>query len=236
MKIEVHSLLHNEADILPYFMRHYSQFADVIFYESDSTDGSAELARKLGAKVVPLKTDNELNEIIFLQMKNNCWKNSKADWVIIVDTDEFVYSPDLVRILENTPCTIMYPKEWRMYSFEFPTTEGQIYEQVMYGIPGVQYMNKMNVFRPSEIKEMNYTAGCHQAQPEGNVKICLDTTIKTLHFHDIGLEYRLKRNAYFASRLSEINKKNAWGYHVLLSDEKIIAEFEKAFSDCIKVL
>src|SRR5574343_401098 len=98
IKIEVHSLLHQGAQLIPYFIRHYQQFADIIFYESDSTDGSPDIAKRLGAKVLPLPTGNEVNELVFLQMKNNCWKDSKADWVIIVDTDEFIYHPNIVEI------------------------------------------------------------------------------------------------------------------------------------------
>lgn len=234
--IEVHSLLHNEATILPYFMRHYSQFADVIFYESDSTDGSPQIAKRLGAKVIPLPTNNEVNDSVFTGMKNNCWKNSKADWVIVCDTDEFVYHPKLLSILKKTPYTIFYPKEWRMYSFDFPTTKKQIYEEVRFGVPGKFGFNKMNLFKPKEIKEMNYTAGCHTSNPQGNVRLCPDTDIVTLHFHSVGIEYLIKRSAYLGSRLSEENKQNGWGYHFNLHKNIIIAEFERDMKNIVKVL
>lgn len=236
MKIEVHALLHNEAPMIPYFIRHYQRFADIYFYESNSTDGSVELAESLGAHVIPFPTGNELNEIRFLEMKNNCWKGSDADWVIIGDTDELVYHPNLINILQSTKYTIFYPKEWRMYSEHFPTTPGQIYDEVQYGTPGLPGYNKMNLFRPSEIKEMNYAVGCHSAQPEGNVKICTDSEIVTLHFHNMGIDYRLKRNAYFASRLSELNKQRGWGSHVQLSENKVKEEIEKEMGNLVKVI
>lgn len=221
---------------MPYFMLHYSQFADVIFYESDSTDGSPEIAEILGAKVIPLNTENVVNELVFLEMKNHCWKKSKADWVIIVDTDEFVYHPDLVHILKTTKYNSFYPKEWRMFARQFPTTNGQIYEEVNMGIPGQPGYNKMNIFRPDQIKEMNYEAGCHTCHPEGNVKLAPETDIVTLHFHDLGIDYRLKRNAYLASRISEVNKARGWGSHVLWSEEKIRAYYDDAFKKAVRVL
>jgi len=237
MKIEVHSLLHNEAAMLPYFMLHYSQFADkVYFYESDSTDNSKEIAEILGATIIPLKTGNFVDELVFLEMKNNCWKGSDADWVIIVDTDEFVYHPNIKYYLKDTPYTAFYPKEWRMFAKEFPKTKGQIYEEVNMGIPGKQGYNKLNLFRPSEITEMNYEAGCHTCHPTGNVKICYDTDIITMHFHDMGIENRLKRNAYLASRISEVNKARGWGSHVLWSREKVIAYYEEALKEAIRVV
>jgi hypothetical protein len=235
-KIEVHSLLHNEAHMIPYFVLHYSQFADIFFYESDSTDGSREIAEALGAKVISLPTENVVNELVFLQMKNNCWKDSKADWVIIGDTDEFVYHPNLVDILEKTKYNMFYPKEWRMIAREFPTTEGQIYDEVKYGFPGDPGYNKMNIFRPNEIKEMNYEAGCHSCHPEGNIKLCPDTDIVTLHFHDVGIEYRLKRNVYLASRISQVNKDRGWGVHVTWTEEKIRADFEANMKKAVRVI
>lgn len=233
--IEVHSLLHNEAPILPYFIRHYQQFADIYFYESDSTDGSPDIAKKLGAKVIPLETGNQVNETVFLYMKNNCWKKSKADWVIIADTDEFVYHPDLVNILANTPYTIFYPKEWRMVARKFPKTKGQIYDEVVYGFPGSPGYNKMNIFRPSEIKEMNYNAGCHSCNPVGNIKLAPETDIITLHFHDLGIEERLAKNRYIAGRVSDENKSHGWGIHVFWDEQTIRNNFEKAFAGAIKL-
>jgi glycosyltransferase involved in cell wall biosynthesis len=236
IKIEVHSLLHQEAQLIPYFIRHYQQFADIIFYESDSTDGSPDIAKRLGAKVLPLNTGNEVNELSFLQMKNNCWKDSKADWVIICDTDEFIYHPNLVEILQTTEYNAFYPKEWRMYSRYFPTTAGQIYDEVRYGIPGQLGYNKLNIFRPSEIKEMNYDAGCHSCHPIGNIKLAPETNIVMLHFHNLGIDWRIAKNKYIASRVSEENKKRGWGTHVFLDEKKVREDIETAMKQIVKVL
>lgn len=236
MKIEVHSLLCNEARLIPYFMRHYKQFADVYFYESNSHDGSRKIAQRLGAKVIDFPTGNEIDENMFLDMKNNCWKDSKADWVIVGDTDEFVYHPQLVKGLEHTNYTIFHPKEWRMYSKTFPTTGKQIYEEVVYGRPGAPNMNKMNLFRPSEIKEMNYGVGCHTAKPEGNVQLCPDTKIITLHMHHLSKEYRIEKNKQLAERLSDINKKNGWGFHVLLPESIVNSRFDREMEKLVRVL
>ena len=236
MTIEVHCLLHNEAPILPYFIRHYQRFADIYFYESDSTDSSPDIARKLSCHVIPLKTGNEVNEPVFTAMKNNCWKGSSADWVIVCDTDEFVYHPDLPGVLRKTSATIFLPPEYRMFSEIFPTTPGQIYDEVKNGVPGFPGHNKMILFRPSEIKEMNYAPGCHSASPAGNVLICTLTDIKTLHFHDLSLEYRLSRNAYLASRLSAENIQRGWGSHTLWTREKVTQDFYNDLRACKNII
>jgi len=236
MKIEVHSLLCNEAPLIPYFMRHYGQFADVYFYESNSHDGSRKIAQRLGAHIIDFPTGNEIDENMFCEMKNNCWKGSKADWVVVGDCDEFIYHPQLVKGLQHTKYTIFHPKEWRMYSDSFPTTNGQIYEEVNMGVLGDKNMNKMNLFRPNEIKEMNYTAGCHGASPEGNVLLCPDTSIVTLHMHHLGLKYRIEKNKQLAERLSDVNKRNGWGYHVQMKEREVQKKWDQQVTKLVRVL
>lgn len=237
MKIEVHSLLHNEILMLPYFFRHYSQFADIIFYESNSTDGSPEFAELLGCKVIKIKENNNLiDERIFTDMKNNCWKDSKADWVIICDTDEFVYHPDFIKILETTKYNMFQPQEFLMYSREFPTTNGQIYDEIKHGRPGIASFGKNILFKPKDVIEMNYSHGCHYCQPIGNIKTAPETDIKTLHYHFTGIEYRLKKYKYLANRLSAINKEMGWGQHATWAEEKIRNDFEEAMKHLVKVV
>jgi len=219
MKIEVYALAHQEEMIMPYFMRHYTQFADVILMEGHSTDKTVEIAESWGAKIMKIDTGNQINDKIFTDLKNNCWKGSKADWVIVCDVDEFVYHPNLVEYLEKTEATIFLPRLFNMFSNYFPTTEGQIYEEVRTGREGG---SKMNLFKPSEIKEINYVTGCHDAGPEGNVKLDLKGEILTLHMRHLSWEYVNNRNIYFRSRLSDINKEKGWGIHLFSTEKELI--------------
>lgn len=218
MKIEVYALAHQEEKIMPYFMRHYTQFADVILLEGHSTDNTVNIAKSQGAKIIKIDTDNQIDDRVFTRLKNNCWKDSNADWVIICDVDEFVYCPNIVEYLEKTDATIFMPRLFNMFSDKFPTTDGQIYEEVRLGKEGG---SKMNLFRPSEIKEINYFAGCHNAKPEGNVILNLSSDILTLHMRHLSFDYVNNRNKYFRSRLSDINKAKGWGSHLFSSEEDL---------------
>ena len=238
MKIEVHCLLHNEILMLPYFVRHYKQFASrIVFYESNSTDGSPEIAELLGCEVVKVEeNDNKVDENIFCRIKNNCWKDSKADWAITSDMDELVYHPDIVGFLKKTDATVIQPREFYMYSWEFPETDGQIYDVVKHGTIGEAGYGKMNLFRPSEVNEMNYNAGCHSCAPEGNIKLLTTQEVKTLHFHFTGYQKMVNRNRYIASRLSDINKQKGWGVHHTWSEEKVRKDFEDAMKKLVRVV
>jgi hypothetical protein len=214
-------------------MRHYSQYGTVFLYEGHSTDGSAEMAESLGATIIPLDTDNQVRDDIFVDMKNNCWKESKADWVIVCDMDEFVYHPDLKNYLKTIEHTIIAPRTYEMISDFFPTTGGQIYEEVKFGF---EIKPKFFLFKPTELLEMTYGAGCHDAQPEGNVYIYRNSEIKCMHFRHLSIDHVVQRNAYLYSRLSDENKRMGWGWHIGLPRERVEAYFNENREKLIKVI
>lgn len=233
MNIETYCLAHQEERIMDYFMKHYSRFSQVILMEGHSTDRTVQIAKSYGAIHMEVDSNNEVNDDIWTNLKNNCWKNSKADWVIICDADEFVVHPDLPGYLEQTKSTIFLPRLFNMFSENFPTTKGQIYDEVQFGREGGA---KMNVFKPSEIREINYSVGCHHARPEGNVILDINSPIMTLHMRHLSRQYVIDKNRYLHARLSETNKKHGWGYHLAAPPEEVIRYFNNEMSALIKVI
>jgi len=234
MNIEIYSLCHQEAKIIPYYMRHYNQYGQVFLYEGHSTDGSAELAKSMGAIIVPFDTKNEVRDDLFLDMKNNCWKASVADWVIICDMDEFIYHPNFVAYLETIQETIIAPQIIEMMSDSFPTTQGQIYDEIKYGFNSIS--RKMFLFRPKEIKEMNYAVGAHTSQPNGNASVNTTSEIICMHMRHLSLDYVVARNAYLYNRLSEVNKKSGWGWHTGLPRKVVKEFFDEHRQNLIKIV
>jgi len=227
LKIDTYTICYNEAKILPYFLKHYLQYGDVFIFDNYSTDGSVDIAQKAGAKVTSYDSGNELRDDIYIQIKNNCWKGSAADWVIIVDCDEFVYHADLPGILKDTEFTAFEPTWYEMFSEEFPVTDGQIYDVIK---RGYEAWPKLNLFRPSELTEINYEIGCHIAHPTGNVNLNYAASeIKTLHMRHLGKQYIIGRNQGYANRMSAENKKNKWGWHLMQSADDLSEGFDKEF-------
>jgi glycosyltransferase involved in cell wall biosynthesis len=249
MKIEVYTLANNEERLMPYIIRHYNRFAKVIILENNSTDQTIEIAHSLGAEIWSYKIPDELNDQIHVDIKNNCWKNSKADWVIICDADEFVYHRDIIDYLSNTKATIFCPRLFNMYSEQFPTTGGQIYDEVNRGVEGG---GKINLWRPSEISEINFAVGCHNARPAGNVIFGIDSRrqqglfqsgpktpvnqILTLHMRYLSRQYLIERSARAGQRLSALNRKNGWGYHMNFTPERIGVDYDNEIKKAIRVI
>ena len=94
MKIQVHILAFNEEDILPYTLRHYSQFATkIIVHDSFSTDRTREICKDYGAEVRDWDTGGVLNDNLSRELKSTAWIGTDADWVITADADELIYFP-----------------------------------------------------------------------------------------------------------------------------------------------
>jgi glycosyltransferase involved in cell wall biosynthesis len=233
MKIEVYAVCFNEERLLPYFIRHYSQFADICVYDNYSTDRSIEIMDKAGVKHIEFNTDGEFREDIMVDIRNNAWKDSKADWIIVVDIDEFVYHKDLPSALAVARGTVIAPRMFEMYSDVFPSTPGQIYEEVTMG---VDKQTKMSLFRPDQIRAMNYDAGCHNAKPEGNFVLNVQSDILFFHFKHLSPEYLIWRNYCLNIRQSEVNRRNGWNWHFAEKAESVLSNFRDMKPRLIKVV
>lgn len=228
MRIDTYAICYNEEKILPYFLRHYQRYGNVMIYDNYSTDNSVEICLQAGVRVSQYDSGGELRDDLYIQIKNNCWKGSTADWVIIVDCDEFVYHPDLMTYLENSEFTAFEPTWYEMFTEIFPQTSAQIYEVVR---RGYEAWPKLNLFKPSEIEEIDYEIGCHLCHPKGNVKLnYVESPIKTLHMRHLGKQYIIDRNKSYAARMSKVNRDNKWGWHLMQSEQDLSEGFEKEFA------
>jgi glycosyltransferase involved in cell wall biosynthesis len=236
MTIETYILANNEELLMPYLMRHYLQFSKVIILESNSTDKTSEIAHDMGAEIWTYDVPDEINDKWFTDLKNNCWKESHADWVIIVDADEFVYHKNITQILKNNYSTILCPRFFNMYSEKFPTTEGQIYDEVKLGVEQFSPKAKMNVFRPRMVKDMNYFAGCHEAFPTGRVRIDDNSGLMTLHMRNLGKEFIINRNLRARKRQSELNRQMGWGIHVDWDESEWVRRYEEEMKQATKII
>ena len=222
MKIDVYTICWNEEIRLPYFFKHYEKFANkLVVFDNESSDSSPKLVNEHPKGVLKsYSTNGTIRDDVYLQIKNNVWKTDKtADWVIVVDVDELVYAKDIIAELEKADkegYTIIEPKGYKFYSEKTPTTEGQIYDEV---VMGKECASKFCCFKPSEVEEINFLPGCHNAQPRGNIKVLKSENIYFLHFHFIGKEFVDKRRDQYKERLSQWNIQNKLGDHYLKGSE-----------------
>ena len=250
LKIWAYAICWNEAKMLPYYLKHYSQFCEkIIIYDNGSNDGSQQIIRNHPkAELRTYDTGGKIKDEVYLQIKNNCWKESrsKADWVIVGDIDEIVYHSDLPKFLDiaGNVHSIFTPGGINMVADKFPTTTGQIYEEVKTGTlhPG---SCKPMIFDPNRIIEIAFDPGCHSASKKQitgkmwhwkhNYTTVHQSPIKVLHFKFMGPEYIVSRYRQLGERLSESNKKRGWGFHYLKGKQQIIAEYNAIKNNAQKI-
>ena len=231
MTIDVFSLCYNEEIILPYFLKHYKKFVrNITIYDNMSTDNSVNIMNEYGVNVIPYDTQGKLEESAFLNIKNNSWKGSDADWVIVCDTDELIYHENIIEVLTNTHANHIITEGYEMVSETLPTTEGQIYEELKFGYSKPDY-SKACLFKPSEVTNINFGPGCHFSDPTGpNIISIQDSGIKLLHYKYLNREVLIKKYDHYRVRQSEEMILNGWGNYQQWGADVINSQFDSWLS------
>lgn len=232
MTIEVFTICYNEEKMLPFFLNHYSSFCDKItIFDNQSTDKTKDLLERFDKCLIDHRmydTGNTLNDSVYLEIKNNCWKTSKSDYVIVVDCDEFLYHTNLKQYLCDNPHTIYKPTGYDMVCDTFP--EGSNILDIKTGVRSPNY-DKLVIFSPSKIGDINYLLGCHQAIPlditRQNVTPQLSDELKLLHYKNLSFEYRYQKHVAYLNRLSSFNKDTGSGIHYTFDENTQFSEFSK---------
>lgn len=233
MKIEAHIITFNEAETIHLTIKHYQQFCNKIFiYDNFSDDNTREICEAMGCEVKLFGIAGVLDDKEYLKVKNNCWKGSDADWVIVCDADEILWSP--VLLLKNDDLlmighikeTIIKTHGFNVFSNDMPN---ESWTEITTGIPDSNY-SKLIIFNPKAIKEINYVYGCHEAKPEGDVRYS-EEVLTLFHYKHVGGAERIAdRHALYESRRSDFNKKWKLGYQYAEPREQTI----KYFNECLK--
>lgn len=239
MKVHLYAICWNEQDLLPYFLRHYEQFCDVMFiYDNMSNDGSRSMLAA-HPKVVLRDYDSggEIRDDLYLEIKNNAWKQSRgeADWIVVVDIDEFVHHPNMKTYLgwcQERGIHVIKPFGYLMISNEMPSGSGQLYDELDQGAPDENQCAKSVIFSPNRLEEIGYSPGAHSCLPkeassEDGVLIHRSRNCRLLHYKLIGGPQRIvRRFEQFKNRLSQINKERKWGIQYTFSVEELLALHE----------
>ena len=241
MKIHLYAHCWNEERIIPFFLRHYEPLVErMVIFDNGSTDRSRELFQR-SAKVELRHFDSgDSFNLMNLVETNRCWKESRgcADWVIIVDIDEFIYHPSLRDYLaqcQKDDVTILHPVGMGMVSADFPDEASDLTKAVRRGVPEYR-MDKPAVFNPDAIDEINYEAGRHTASPTGRVTFPPVREVKLLHYKKLGLDYFVARTSEMRKRRTAMDREKGWGVHLDRSAEQLRRDLEQMLSAAQEVI
>lgn len=228
MKVEAHIIAYNESEVIALTIKHYLGFCSrVVIYDNYSTDNTREIALSLGAEVVPFGIEGVLSDDEYIKVKNNVWKGSDADWVIVCDTDEIIWHDQIKDFLWQHigKCSMIRTYGWQIMSYDMPK------ESFLEITNGFHYENysKFAVFDPKMLTEISYVVGCHDCRPQGKV-IKSEDFLYLLHYSNIGGPERLiKKHASYRPRLSERNLRWGMGIHYTYTDEQRVKEWKERY-------
>lgn len=230
-RIEVWAFCYNRRQLLPYFLAHYRRFAQrIVVCDNRSTDGSRDWLVAHGVEVLEDANAGVFDDRVLKDQKNSLWKASRgrADWVVVCDVDELVYVSDLRRRLAwciERGISGIRLTGFNMVSDRLPQHAGQIYDapDFQVGASDPLWANKVAIFRPDMIDEINYSEGAHRAAPEGRGWLYGDDTqFALLHYRFLGgVESFVRRCADCRENLSPGNRERRQSLHFLESEEQI---------------
>lgn len=214
MDITIYSLCWNEEVILPYFFYHYKKRfpnARFVIYDNMSDDNSIEIIKQNGGEIINFETHNESREDLQMEIRNNCWKKSTTDWVIMCDMDELLEIDE--NYLEKTSDSIIKGEGYEMVDDTYELGN------IVFGTRN-DYLDKCILFNKKFISEINYSNGCHECFPVGKIKYN-KARIILRHYKYFKLNYVIKRFETLSIRLSSENLHNGWSLHYLQTKNEI---------------
>ena len=120
MKVVVMTMWLNEQFMAPFFLRHYNWADEIyIFLDADTVDNTEALATSdhrvtLCSITFPDGFDNEQRSLAFNRQARQC----DADWLIVVDSDEFIFPPsygDPREFLLRESADVVFARMWQVF-------------------------------------------------------------------------------------------------------------------------
>ena len=231
--ITIYTITYNEELLIQFMIDHYRErFQDcrIVIYDNISTDNTVKIALANRCEVIPYDTNGQLQDSRYLEIKNNCWKDAKTDWVLVSDLDELVDINEAELKTEEHNGTSMI----RCDFYDMVNMEDNLdIAGMKYGVKG-DVPGKFFLFNKKCISEINYGPGAHVCNPIGTIRYSCKV-YRGYHYASINENVTIEKFKIYRARLSPENIKNGWGTQYFMTPEKIREEYADLRSQTIKV-
>lgn len=246
-RVEIITMWYNEEDFAPFFLRHYA-WADKVnlIVDADTADRTVEIASAYpNVAIQYFKFPDGLDDTLKVAKLNEEYSKSSADWVIVVDSDEFVLNDDLgsdVRALleKQSNANVMHCRLWNVYrhsSERALDASLPVGPQRTHGVmllPGTQ----SDLYRkPVALRTgacLRLSEGNHRVR--GNARYA-DRDMPGAHWAKADVDIAVKR--WIGSRLNRLSSYNArtgMGAHYAAASDEGIRRECAAMAWCPRVL
>ena len=235
MPITIYVLSYNEIHKMQFMIDHYkTRFPEckIVVYDNGSDDGSPEVARQNGCAVINYThlSGNTLNDGLHARMKSSIWKEATTDWVIVSDLDELIdLTEEELKQEEITGTTILKTEAYTLVNM------GNDYDlgAMKHGLRDGGYDKKV-CFNKKFISDINFSVGCHSANPIGTVKFS-DKAYIIHHYRDLNEDHVVKKSQATARRMSADNKRYGWGIQCMRSEDELRKDYHRQQSIAVLI-
>lgn len=241
--IQVITAVYNEELLMPLFLKNYS-FADsiLVILDTATTDRTPEILKAdPRVEIFPITYPDGLNWQTKSNAVNQKALESKADWVMAVDADEFIYPlDDFEKYLDSKNGNLVWVSFWEVFRHKDDVDidySKPPYFQRRHGNPvkGVSYGQKLYtkpcIVRPSS--KVAWDCGIHHFFLEMSPDV-IDTrdVIPGVHWCMADPEIAIYRRLQQKERQGEENLKNSWGaQNHYITKEIILKECDAHLND-----
>ncbi len=230
--IEIFGIFWNEENIIQDFINWYRNKlpnASITIIDNESTDNTTNIAKLNGCNVLTYNTNGFMDEMTLMSLRNNIWRNSNSEWIIIVDSDELVDIDH--EIINEADWNVAKCLGYEMFG------EGEPINELIYGCPSDGY-SKSAVFNKNEIENMNFGAGSHTENPTPkqnfSVKFSKNRP-KLYHTKWRSWSNGIERAHILAKRRSQHSISMGWNFHYGLPDSVHEEYYKNGINNRIKV-
>lgn len=189
----------------------------VLDNESDDNGQTRQICANNSVRFETFSTGGVMDESALIYLRNNAWKGSKADFVIVCDSDELVdVNIDVLKQSESGAW-------WNLCQCQGVELFGRINEDLgkFYGTKSEGYSKSVLFHRPSVV-DMNFAPGSHTCGPtmkDGVAPMWISGRVNLFHtkWQDWGSGLD-RQHAIRDKGLAESNKRNGWNFHYSLPD------------------
>lgn len=233
MRVELITMWYNEEDFAPFFLKHYSWVDKInLIIDADTNDKTVEIAKAYpNVSIEYFKFPDMMDDVLKTNKINSKYKEIDADWVIVVDSDEFIFDefndPDIRYFLNNiwnenvVKCKLF---DVFKHIHEYPL-------DVHVSIPLQRRHGKLdnNYFKPSivrgRLRDVEFSVGHHRVNLDSND----DVFLLGAHWAMVDYDIAVKRRIYGRKlRQSQFNLNHGFTFqHHHVTEEQIQKECEE---------
>jgi glycosyltransferase involved in cell wall biosynthesis len=209
--VAIYLLCHNERVLLPHTVEHYRSRipqAAITILDNESTDGSVEIAQSLGCRVRSWASENQIDDHLYVTLKNEAWKHHRDGWVIVADMDEWLCITSIeLKQAAARGITVLRTSGWNIVG---ESTREDLSDLDLHALNTGRHLrsrDKLVAFRPDAITAMNYGIGAHVSATRG--RVVLSPRIYLLkHMERLGTPWL---RAKFIARTARAERMHAMG-------------------------